>query len=63
MTWKDGRSYKGDFDKDKRHGNGVFTDIDGLKYDGSWHNNNLHGKCMILDKDENITKTIWEHGI
>ena len=36
LKWADGREYKGEFEKDKRHGYGEFLWKDGRIYKGQW---------------------------
>ena len=38
MTWPDGRSYKGEYLNDQKHGFGIFSYFDGRKYIGQWKN-------------------------
>lgn len=38
LTWKDGKSYEGNFVNDKREGQGTFIWSDGRKYIGEWKN-------------------------
>jgi len=37
-TWKDGRSYQGEYLNDKKEGYGVYLWADGRKYEGYWKN-------------------------
>jgi hypothetical protein len=37
-TWKDGRSYVGEYQNDKKQGFGIYTWADGRKYEGKWKN-------------------------
>jgi hypothetical protein len=34
--WPDGRVYEGDYVNDKKEGQGIFTRLDGKKYEGAW---------------------------
>ena len=43
LTWPDGRSYEGAFEKDQREGLGKMTWPDGRQYLGQWHLGKQHG--------------------
>ena len=36
--WVDGRSYRGEYVNDKKHGYGEYTWADGRRYIGQWEN-------------------------
>mmetsp|Transcript_33910 Transcript_33910/g.44731 ORF Transcript_33910/g.44731 Transcript_33910/m.44731 type:complete len:1022 (+) Transcript_33910:225-3290(+) len=54
MKFKDGSYYKGDFDKEKWHGRGIFVWADGSQYDGQWVNNVRTGEGTYLAVDGSI---------
>jgi hypothetical protein len=36
-TWPDGKSYKGEYLDDKKHGIGIFNWGNGKQYEGEWY--------------------------
>ena len=38
FLWPNGDMYEGNYKNDLRHGYGVFTNPDGMKYEGMWEN-------------------------
>lgn len=58
--WKDGRSYEGQYQNDKKHGFGVYTWADGRKYAGQWINSKRQGHGKIISIDGIEREGIWE---
>ena len=43
-TFTDGEKYVGEWQDDKRHGQGTYTFADGTQYVGEWQDNKWHGQ-------------------
>ena len=61
LTWTDGRSYKGEFKNDLKHGYGIFEWSDGRIYDGQWNKGKFHGKGKLI-KDGQVRFAEWQNG-
>ena len=58
MTWKDGRTYTGEFKCDMLHGRGVMRWPGGIKlYDGEWKNGIQHGLGYVCKNN------LYKYGI
>jgi hypothetical protein len=42
-----GSKYKGEYQKNKRHGLGTFSWLDSTQYEGYWDDDKMHGKGQI----------------
>ena len=62
FTWGDGRTYKGMYKEDRKHGRGVFTWPDGRRYDGEWVEGKQHGIGMYISRSGLKRQGIWENG-
>ena len=51
MIYEDGRTYKGNFQKDLKHGHGIYTWASGKQYDGNWAFGKQHGQGYIITVD------------
>ncbi len=61
--WTDGRTYEGEFSKDRKHGYGIFRWLDGRQYTGYWANGKQHGLGIYTKLDENkVRYGLWEDG-
>jgi hypothetical protein len=59
-TWRDGRSYEGNYLNDSKSGFGVFTWVNGNMYRGQWAEGVQHGLGQLTTKDkQNTVKTIY----
>jgi hypothetical protein len=62
-TWKDGKTYKGDFKHDKREGNGEMIWASGKSYQGEWVKGEMHGNGKLTNKDgTKSVEGIWCKG-
>ena len=43
MTYNDGSMYHGEWDEDKRHGQGILLNVNGDRYEGLWINDKKSG--------------------
>jgi len=63
LTYKDGRTYDGDFIADKREGNGYLTWANGNWYKGEFRQNAQHGKGVFFSKELGKEQQgEWENG-
>ena len=61
ITYSEGKSYKGYFKNDQRHGNGTLVTDSQTKYTGEWELGKMHGQGTLTSKD-GIKKGIWQMG-
>lgn len=54
MTYPDGTVYNGEWEENKRHGQGVYTYKNGDFYDGSWKEGHKHGKGRYIFANKGI---------
>ena len=59
--WGDGRSYEGNYIRDKKHGFGKYTWADGRIYIGYWREGKQEGFGKYLIKSE-VKFGFWENG-
>lgn len=59
--YEDGKKYKGDFMRNKRHGYGVFTWPNGKIYEGHWVNGKQHGGANCKRGGTEV-ETEWKKG-
>lgn len=59
--WPDGRSYEGEYKRDKKEGYGIFSWADGRKYEGEWLKGKQHGTGCYTANGQ-TKKGKWEHG-
>jgi S1-C subfamily serine protease len=57
-----GNEYVGEFQNDKRNGQGTFTYADGEEYVGGWKNNNEHGQGTFTYADGDEYVGGWKNG-
>lgn len=49
--WKNGQVFKGQYDLDKKNGNGVLILGDGTIIEATWKNGKIHGKGKVTKKN------------
>lgn len=54
FTWKDGRSYRGEYKDDKKHNFGIYVGVEGKRYEGYWENGNQKNLGKYYKKDGTI---------
>ncbi|EAR90224.1 protein kinase (macronuclear) [Tetrahymena thermophila SB210] len=54
--------YIGDFDGNRRHGQGIFINLLGERYEGGFSNDKFHGQGSYYDKDGNVYIGEWFEG-
>jgi len=54
FTWKDGRSYRGEYKDDKKSNFGIYLGAEGKKYEGYWDNGNQKNLGKYYKKDGSI---------
>jgi hypothetical protein len=63
FTWPDGRTYKGEYKRDKKDGYGIFEWDDGRIYKGNWKEGKQNGEGEYYNPKEKIWKKgLWENG-
>lgn len=48
--WTNGQIFKGQYDLDKKNGNGVLILGDGTTIEATWKNGKIHGKGKVTKK-------------
>ena len=61
-TWQDGRSYRGEYKDDKKHGFGIYTWSDGRLYSGHWCRGKQHGLGTYSVPSQSTKCGLWEEG-
>ena len=61
--YPDGTYYDGDWQNDKKHGQGTFAKFNGHKYTGEWKENQRHGEGTEQLPDETVFKATWVNGL
>lgn len=62
-TWKDGRCYEGQYERDRKHGMGTYTWSDGRQYIGMWKDGRQHGEGRyIAGPSERERVGVWLNG-
>jgi hypothetical protein len=54
VVYANGDVYEGDFLNDRRHGNGVFTGVDGYVYVGEWREGRIEGQGQVTYPDGSV---------
>ena len=54
--------YDGDWVRGKRHGKGVYLNIDGCKYDGQWESDKISGSGISWYPNGNRYEGQWKDG-
>ena len=62
IEWADGRRYEGEYENDKKQGQGTFYWADGRKYVGSWKNGKQHGQGEYYLKNGDKKIGEWVDG-
>ena len=61
--WADGRTYRGEYNEDKKNGFGLYEWSDGRKYSGYWLNGKQHGLGIyVVPEQESVKYGLWEEG-
>lgn len=61
MFWPDGKRYVGEYENDKKHGQGQYTWDNGRKYIGGWNQGKQHGKGYMIE-DGMKKECVFENG-
>merc|ERR1712139_501592 len=62
LLCKDGKTYKGEHLKDKKHGHGLFVWPDGKKYHGQWKEGKQDGLGIFMDNAGTKKHGQWKAG-
>ena len=62
ILFPDGSAYFGQVEGDSREGFGVFISIDNWELEGSWKNDQLHGKALCIKPDGSEWVQFYEKG-
>ena len=62
MIYPDGRTYKGSFMNNLKHGFGIYTMPNGEKHEGHWKDNKKHGKGNFTNIRGQVKTAIWNRG-
>lgn len=60
MTFSDGGKYHGEYEDDKRSGQGTYTYYDGGIYIGQWKNREKNGQGIYTYADGSVEEGIWK---
>jgi hypothetical protein len=60
FTWKDGRSYKGEYKDDKKHHFGIYNGVEGKRYEGYWEGGIQKNLGKYYKKDGSIKIGYWD---
>ena len=60
--YPDGSKYEGEWQNNKRHGQGILTRPDGMRYEGEWADGKPHGKGTLTSPNGKIRRGFWENG-
>lgn len=58
-----GEKYEGEYDMDKKHGQGKMTYADGSYYEGTWHKDVMHGHGKFVTSDNEIYEGAFVNGL
>ena len=61
-SWRDGRTYDGEYSNDKKNGYGVYRWNDGRQYEGYWMNGKQHGIGKYILSNGKCQVGVWENG-
>ena len=62
IEWADGRRYEGEYENDKKQGQGIFYWADGRKYVGTWKDGQQHGQGDYYQKNGQKKLGEWVEG-
>ena len=62
LFYEDGRTYKGHFRLDLKHGKGIFDLKNGKIYEGTWLDGKLHGLAKFTNAKGREKLGIWDKG-
>ena len=67
MFYKDGSSYDGHWENNKKQGHGLFNSPDGAVYDGNWEDNEINGQGVMRtaenDTGSGVYNGEWKDGL
>lgn len=64
FSWKDGSSYKGEYQHGRKHGVGTFVFPSKKYYEGDWVYGRQQGKGTLYDPNGQIIQSgIWKEGV
>eukprot|EP00811_Abedinium_folium_P009353 NODE_18645_length_883_cov_3.629630.p2 GENE.NODE_18645_length_883_cov_3.629630~~NODE_18645_length_883_cov_3.629630.p2 ORF type:complete len:107 (-),score=17.28 NODE_18645_length_883_cov_3.629630:7-327(-) len=63
FSWRDGRTFHGGYDNDKKHGYGVFSWADGSSCRSSWCNGLQHGQGTMTNVAGVARSAMWKEGV
>lgn len=58
-----GETYEGEYDKDKKHGQGKMTYADGSYYEGTWKQDIMHGSGKLVTCDNEVYEGEFMDGL
>ena len=61
-SFADGKTYEGEYKKDKKHGFGIYSWTDGKVYEGWWTNGKQDGYGYFTNKDGSKKIGEWRDG-
>lgn len=62
MIYEDGRTYKGEYLYDEKHGHGIYTWPNGKMYEGGWIKGKQHGRAKFTNASGAQRLGEWEKG-
>ena len=45
-----------------KNGHGIYTYLNGTKYEGKWQDDKQHGEGIFTDENEKSKRGIWNNG-
>lgn len=62
FTWPNGQVFKGNYEKEKKQGQGQLRLADGTLIKGNWVDGRLEGQSDVI-KNGQKTKIMWKNGV
>ena len=63
FKWKNGQIYKGNYEFDKKHGNGTLILGDETMIEAKWIEGKIHGKGKVTKKNGQVRIVEWDMGV